>query len=167
MEFAAGAVQCCKKPVKRKNVIKLTHFVVVHAHRHGITTGLLVGRRGQRKPTTDEAVRLLRLHFEPQREETIGITEEKPVFIGKPNSGKKRGASNSQRLRLITKWADRLYAKTETWKGPLGTELAYLFAAVARGRHVALPQRSALVRLLRRERVPTGDRIWDYIVVEP
>lgn len=166
LEFAASAVQCSKKPVKRENVIKLTHFVVVHAHRHGITTGLLVGRRGQRKPTTDEAVKLLRLHFEPQREETLGITEEKPVFIGKPNSGKKGGASNSQRLRLITKWADRLYAKTETWKGPLGTELAYLFAAIARGRHVGLSRRSALVRLLRREGASANDEIWKHIAIE-
>lgn len=87
------------------------------------------------------------------------------MFIGKASGDKKR-ANNSQRLRLITKWADRLYAKTETWKGPLGTELAYLFAAIARGRHVALPRRSALVRLLRREDVSAKDRIWRHIVVE-
>lgn len=144
---------------------KLSHFVVVHTHRHGITTGLIIGRRGQRKPTADEAVKLLRLHFEPLREETIEIIEEKPVFIGKTNLGKD-GVNNSERLRLITKWADRLYAKTETWKGPLGTELAYLFAAIARGRHVALTRRSALVRLLRREDVSTKDRIWKHIVIE-
>jgi len=154
-----------QKPVKRKSVIKLTHFVVVHTHRHGITTGLIIGGRGQRKPTADEAAKLLHLHFERQREETIEITAEKPVFIGKASGDKKR-ANNSQRLRLITKWADRLYAKTETWKGPLGTELAYLFAAIARGRHVALPRRSALVRLLRREDVSAKDRIWRHIVVE-
>jgi len=153
-----------RKPVKRKSVIKLIHFVVVHTHRHGITTGLIIGRRGQRKPTADEAARLLRLRFEP-RDETIEIADEKPVFIGKASGDKKR-ANNSQRLRLITKWADRLYAKTETWKGPLGTELAYLFAAIARGRHVALPRRSALVRLLRRKDVSAKDRIWRHIVVE-
>ncbi len=88
------------------------------------------------------------------------------MFIGKPISSKKGGASNSQRLRLITKWADRLYAKTETWKGPLGTELAYLFAAIARGRHVALSRRSALVRILRREGVSAKDGIWKHIVIE-
>ncbi|ODU24178.1 MAG: hypothetical protein ABS95_02170 [Verrucomicrobia bacterium SCN 57-15] len=146
-------------------MIKLTHFVVVHTHRHGITTGLIIGRRGQRKPTADEVARLLRLHFEPQREETIEITEEKPVLIGKPGLGK-RGANNSERSRLITKWADRLYAKTETWKGPLGTELAYLFAAIARGHHVALTRRSVLVRLLRREGVSAKDGIWKHIVIE-
>lgn len=155
-----------RKLVKPKNVTKLAHFVVVHTHRHGITTGLIVGKRGQRKPTPAETAKLLRLHFEPQREETIEVTEEKPVFIGKPSSGKER-ASSSQRLRLITKWADRLYAKTETWKGPLGTELAYLFAAIARGGHIALTRRSALVRLLRREGVPATDQIWKHIVIEP
>lgn len=146
-------------------MIKLTHFVVVHTHRHGITTGLIIGGRGQRKPTADEAAKLLRLHFEPQREETIEITEEKPVFVGRSNAGKK-GVNNPERLRLITKWADRLYAKTETWKGSLGTELAYLFAAIARGSHVALTRRSALVRLLRREGVSTKDGIWKHIVIE-
>lgn len=146
-------------------MIKLTHFVVVHTHRHGITTGLIIGRRGQRKPTADEAAKLLRLHFEPQREETLEIAEEKPVFVGKAHGGKK-GANDSQRLRLITKWADRLYAKTETWKGSLGTELAYLFAAIARGSHVALTRRSALVRLLRREAVPAKEEIWKHIVIE-
>lgn len=144
---------------------RLSHFVVIHTHRHGITTGLIIGRRGQRKPTADEAAILLRLNFEPEREETIEITEEKPVFIGKPRLHKK-DMNRSERLRLITKWADRLYAKTETWKGPLGTELAYLFAAIARGRHVALTQRSALVRLLRREGVSTKDGIWKHIAIE-
>ena len=138
---------------------------MIHTHRHGITTGLIIGRRGQRKPTADEAAILLRLKFEPEREETIEITEEKPVFIGKPRLHKK-GMNRSERLRLITKWADRLYAKTESWKGPLGTELAYLFAAIARGSHVALTRRSALVRLLRREHVPVADQIWNYIVIE-
>lgn len=164
-----GSVQRRQKRVKPKNVTKLAHFVVVHAHRHGITTGLIVGRRGRRKPTVDEAIKLLRLHFEPQREETIEISEEKPVFIGKPVKPglAKKGASNSQRLQLINKWADRLYAKTETWKGPLGTELAYLFSAIARGSHVALNRRSALVRLLRREGVSDRDAIWNHIVLEP
>ncbi len=147
-------------------MIKLTHFVVVHTHRHGITTGLIIGGRGQRKPTPEEAAKLLRLHFEPQREETLEIAEEKPVFIGKARGGK-QGANDSQRLRLIIKWADRLYATTETWKGSLGTELAYLFAAIARGRHVALTRRSALVRLLRRAAVSANDPIWRHIVIEP
>jgi hypothetical protein len=154
-----------QKPVKRKSVIKLTHFVVVHTHRHGITTGLIIGGRGQRKPTADEAAKLLHLHFEPQREETIEITEAKPVFIGRSGLNKK-GIRKSERLQLISKWADRFYANTETWKGSLGTELAYLFAAIARGSHVALTRRSALVRLLRRERVPAGDAIWKHIVIE-
>lgn len=145
---------------------KLIHFVVVHTHRHGITTGLIIGRRGQRKPTTEEATRLLGLHFEPQREETIEIAEEKPVFIGKSSAGETR-VSDLRRLRLITKWAGQLYAKTETWKGPLGTELAYLFAAIARGRHVALTPRSTIVRLLRREGVSASDPIWRHIVIEP
>jgi hypothetical protein len=147
-------------------VKKLSYFVVIHTHRHGITTGLIIDRQGQGKPTADEAIKLLRLDFEPEREEAIEITEEKPVFTGKPGLRSKR-LNYGERLHLLTKWADRLYTKTETWKGPLGTELAYLFAAMARGRHVALTRRSALVRLLRREGIPAKDPIWKFIVVEP
>jgi hypothetical protein len=164
LEYVAGSVQR-QKPVKPNSVSKLTHFVVVHTHRHGITTGLIVGRSGQRKPTAEEAAKLLRLDFEPQHEETIEIVEENPVFIGKADGGKKR-ANDLQRLRLITKWADRLYTKTETWQGSLGTELAYLFAAIARGGHVALTRRSALVRLLRREGISAKEDIWRHIVIE-
>lgn len=145
---------------------KLTHFVVVHKHHHGITTGLIVGQRGQRKPSADEAAKLLRLHFEPQHEETIEIAEEKPVFIGKAHDRKKR-ATDSQRLRLIIKWADWFYAKTETWNGALGSELAYFFAAIARGHQVALTRRSPLVRLLRREGISAKDQIWRHILIEP
>ena len=87
------------------------------------------------------------------------------MFIGKAARAK-RSVNGSERLRLITKWADWFYTKTETWKGSLGTELAYLFAAIAGGRHVALSRRSALVRLLRREGVSAKDEIWKHIVIE-
>lgn len=83
------------------------------------------------------------------------------MFIGRPGLNKK-GIRKSERLQLIRKWADRLYANTETWKGSLGTELAYLFAAIARGSHVALTRRSALVRLLRRARPGRGCNLEAY-----
>lgn len=126
---------------------------------------MIIGGRGQRKPTADEAAKLLHLHFERQREETIEITEEKPVFVGRRGVDK-NGMHKSERLQLISKWAERFYANTETWKGSLGTEIAYLFAAIARGRHVALSRRSALVRLLGREGISAGDEIWKHIVIE-
>lgn len=130
-----------------------------------MTTGLIVGRPNQRKPTVAEAVKLLQLNFAPEAGETVEISEEKPIYLGKIRSVERRN-SRLKRLQLIAEWAERLYARTETWKGSLGTELAYLFAAIARGRHIALTQRSSLVRLLRREQVSPGNRIWKHIVIE-
>ena len=60
----------------------------------------------------------------------------------------------------------RLYDMTASWQGPIGMQLAYLFAAMARGSHVALKRHSALVRLLRQEAVPASDLIWKYIRIE-
>src|ERR1039458_4331401 len=51
-----------------------------------------------------------------------------------------------------------IYCKEKN-KGPIGMQLAYLFAAMAGGSHVALNRHSALVRLLRQQAVPTSDPI--------
>jgi hypothetical protein len=45
-------------------------------------------------------------------------------------------------------------------------QLAYLFAAMAGGSHVALNRHSALVRLLRQQAVLTSDPIWRFIKIE-
>ena len=99
-------------------------------------------------------------HFtlEPEREEFVEVTEVAPVLLTKPRRNRKM--TGGQRARLIAQWARRLYDMTASWQGPIGMQLAYLFAAMARGSHVALNRQSALVRLLRQEAVPASDPIW-------
>ena len=92
------------------------------------------------------------------------MTEEKPVFMTK--SCPKRGMSGEQRSRLIAKWAKRLYDITASWRGPIGMQVAYLFAAMASGNHVALNRKSALVRLLHQADVPRRDPVWRFIRIE-
>ena len=137
---------------------------MTHSHRHGVTTGLVIGQKGQRKPTPAESIKLLQLDFEPDREEFVEVTEVAPVFLSKPRRNLK--VTGGQRARLIAQWAGRLYDMTASWQGPIGMQLAYLFAAMARGSHVALKRHSTLVRLLRQEGVPTSDPIWKYIRIE-
>ena len=152
------------EPLQTKGVRNPRHFVVTHSHRHGVTTGLVIGEKGQRKPTPAEAIKLLQLDFEPDREEFVEVTEVAPVFLSKPRRNRKM--TGGQRARLIAQWAGRLYDITASWQGPIGMQLAYLFAAMARGSHVALKRHSALVRLLRQEAVPASDPIWKYIRIE-
>lgn len=68
-----------------------------------------------------------------------------------------------RRLALIQEWSSWFHAQTESWKVPLGTQLAYLFAAMANDHYVELSRSSALVRLLRRENIPSSNRIWQFI----
>jgi len=152
------------EPLQTKGVSNPRHFVVTHSHRHGVTTGLVIGQKGQRKPTPAESIKLLQLDFEPDREEFVEVTEVAPVFLSKPRRNPE--TTGGERARLIAQWAGRLYDMTASWQGPIGMQLAYLFAAMARGSHVALKRHSALVRLLRQEGVPTSDPIWKYIRIE-
>jgi hypothetical protein len=155
---------CRWNSFKPKYMRNLRYFVVTHCHRHGATTGLIIGEERQKKPSEAEAVKLLKLNFEPDQEEFIHVTEEKPVFMTK--SCPKRGMSGEQRSRLIAKWANRLYDITASWRGPIGMQLAYLFAAMASGNHVALNRKSALVRLLQDADVSSSDPIWRFIRIE-
>jgi len=104
------------------------------------------------------------LQLDVDREEFVEVTEVAPVFLSKPRRNLK--VTEGQRARLIAQWAGRLYDMTASWQGPIGMQLAYLFAAIARGSHVALKRHSALVRLLRQEAVPASDPIWKYIQIE-
>ena len=140
------------------------HFVVTHSHRHGVTTSLIIGEKGKEEPSPAQAIKLLKLDFDPAREEFVEVTEVAPVFLSKPRRNLK--ITGNQRARLIARWAKRLYAITASWKGPIGMQLAYLFAAMAGGSHIALNRHSALVRLLRQQAVPTSDPIWRFIKIE-
>jgi len=53
------------EPLQTKGVSNPRHFVVTHSHRHGVTTGLVIGQKGQRKPTPAESIKLLQLDFDP------------------------------------------------------------------------------------------------------
>lgn len=142
----------------------LRHFVVTYSHRHGATTGLIIARRAEVKPSPAQAVKLLRLDVDPGRKEPVEVIEVSPVFLSRPHSNPR--TIKEQRARLIAQWATRFYDLTESWNGPLGMQLAYLFAAIARGSHVALAPNSALVRLLRQAAVPSNDPVWQFLRVE-
>ena len=150
--------------LQTKGVSNPRHFVVTHSYRHGVTTGLVIGEKGVGKPTPAQVIKLLQLDFDPDREEFVEVTEVAPVFLSKPPRNLEM--TEGQRARLIAQWARRLYDITASWQGPIGMQLAYLFAAMARGSHVALKRQSALVRLLRQEAVPASDPIWKYIRIE-
>ena len=150
--------------LQTKGVKNPRHFVVTHSHRHGVTTGLVIGGKGAGKPTPAAVIKLLQLDFEPDREEFVEVTEVAPVFLSKPR--RNLGMTGGQRARLIARWARRLYDITASWKGPIGMQLAYLFAAMAGGNHVALNRHSALVRLLRQQAIPISDPIWRFIKIE-
>lgn len=76
------------------------------------------------QPTPAQAIKLLQLDFDPAREEFVEVTEVAPVFLSKPRRNLE--ITGDQRARLIAQWAKRLYAITESWKGPIGMQLAYL-----------------------------------------
>ncbi len=140
----------------------LRHFVVTPSHRDGFTPGLIIAKKG--RPSPAQAIRLLRIDIEPGRKESVQVVEVKPVLLSEPRT--KREMTGDQRARLIAKWASRFYDMTESWNGPLGMQLAYLFAAIARSSHVALTRNSARVRLLRQETVPANNPIWRFIQIE-
>ena len=69
----------------------------------------------------------------------------------------------AKRIELISRLADTFYGVTETWHGRLGTQLAYLFVAIARGTQVELTRRECLARLMCNT-CPDGDPVWGFIV---
>lgn len=152
------------KATETKGMKNLRHFVVTHSHRHGVTTGVIIAQRAEGKPSPAQAVKLLRLDVDPGREEFVELVEVSPVFLSKPQSNPR--TIEDRRARLIAQWATRFYDLTESWNGPLGMQLAYLFAAIARGSYVALAPNSALVRLLRQAVVPSNDPVWQFLRIE-
>lgn len=76
---------------------------------------------------------------------------------------KSRG--DTEKLKLIRKWSDWFYDHTDTFRGSLGTQLAYLWPAILGDRQIEASSRSAIVQLLKRNEVPEHDDIWDYIDV--
>lgn len=79
---------------------------------------------------------------------------------------KKRTAE--QRLTLIKKWCQFFVDRTDTFDGELGTGLAYLWPAIARGGFCEFAEDHALVRILRypSNNIGKNSPIWDYIEVQ-
>ena len=71
------------------------------------------------------------------------------------------------RALLIKKWSCWFWRKTGGWQGPLGSELAHLFASMSFDAPLLLPRRSQIVTLLREHKVPRSDMIWRFIRVQP
>lgn len=68
---------------------------------------------------------------------------------------------NDRKVEFIKTWSDWFYDHTETFKGALGLQLAYLWPAYVGGRKIEVSQKSAIVQILKREKVPKDSEIWD------
>lgn len=73
--------------------------------------------------------------------------------------------SFEEKLELVLKWSDWFYEHTETFRGSLGTQLAYLWPAILKDRQIEVSSRSTIVQILKQNEVPDTDNIWDYIDV--
>ena len=71
----------------------------------------------------------------------------------------------STRARLIWRWSLWFADHTEHWHGPIGTQLAHLYAVMAADLWVWLPATSAVVTLLRTHGVSRDESIWRFIRV--
>jgi hypothetical protein len=67
------------------------------------------------------------------------------------------------KLDLIKKWSEFFYQNAETFKGSLGTDLAYLWPAIIKGNKVEVSRRSRLISLLKEFEIPKDDVIWEYL----
>ena len=67
------------------------------------------------------------------------------------------------RLELIKEWSDWFYARTDSFEGELGLQLAYLWPAIAKAHKIEVSPSSAIVRVLEQFHVPPHSPIWDYI----
>lgn len=74
--------------------------------------------------------------------------------------------SDRQKLYLISYWSKWFYDHTITFNGALGTQLAYLWPAITNGNMISVARNSAIVILLRANKVPNDDPIWDFIDIE-
>jgi hypothetical protein len=71
------------------------------------------------------------------------------------------------RAQLIKHWSCWFWRKTGGWQGPLGAELAHLFASMSFDAPLLLPLTSPIVRLLREHNVARSATIWRFIRVQP
>jgi hypothetical protein len=71
--------------------------------------------------------------------------------------------SFTMRVVLIKRWSRWFAEHTEDWEGRLGTELAYLFQAIANDIAFVVDIDSPLLALLREKRVRRHDRVWRYV----
>lgn len=79
-------------------------------------------------------------------------------------SGNKKLSPN-QTLQFIRDWSEWFYAKSPSFRGSLGCQLAYLWPAITNGNQIEVSSRSSIVQLLKREGIKPTDRIWKYIDV--
>jgi hypothetical protein len=59
----------------------------------------------------------------------------------------------------------RFYDSSDTFRGKLGEDIAYLWAAVANGTFIEVSRRSRLVAILNSYDPSHKDRIWRYVRV--
>lgn len=76
-----------------------------------------------------------------------------------------------QKIKLISRLADWFYNNTNTWETRLGSQLAYLFAAIARDHKYDAYGDEEIILLLQDTTLPQpiskDDEVWDYIEFAP
>lgn len=84
--------------------------------------------------------------------------------------------NNDAKIAFIAKWSSWFYEHTESFEEPvepgitpIGSDLAYLFTAVAKSDSMMIEKeeedRWSILQLLRQENVPENDPIWTFIDV--
>lgn len=73
--------------------------------------------------------------------------------------------SNTKKIELIKHWSQWFHDHSSSFESRVGSQLAYLYAAIAKDTYVELKKHSALVRVLRDNDIQKTDDIWGYIKV--
>lgn len=71
-----------------------------------------------------------------------------------------------QKIDLINYWSEWFYNHTNTFNGALGTQLAYLWPAIANDKQISVAKNSAIVVLLMKNKIPADNLIWNFIDIE-
>lgn len=75
----------------------------------------------------------------------------------------KKLLSDKKKVEFIRIWSDWFYDHSSSYRGALGVQLAYLWPAIIREHQIEVSERSAIVKLLRKQKVAPDSDIWGYL----
>ena len=71
--------------------------------------------------------------------------------------------TNDEKCSLIEALSDWFYDHTDSFRGALGVQLSYLYPAIIKGHQIEVSKNSAIVQLLKRNKIPDYYKVWAYI----